>query len=198
MFKRIFALLCALLLVTSLAAGAEPAILDFKAAQSGTDNWVETVLPDMMGKGGEWYVIALSQQGDRSPAGKCHDESVIRKVEAFNEAYRLVEKSAILNWFDVTAPEGFLSLNEKMGTVLQTQGGQQLFASMFSKMLGGGEGGGMKAMGFELNADMMSMMNGFTVLRLFTLMGGMTDVKLTKEQLLGINAQLNKIPKPQK
>ena len=131
-------------------------------------------------------------------AGECRDESVIRKVDTFNEAYRLVEKGAILNWFDVTAPEGFLSLNEKMGTVLQTQGGQQLFASMFGKFLGGGEGGGMKAMGFELNADMMSMMNGFTVLRLFTLMGGMMDVKLTKEQLLGINAQLNMIPKPQK
>ena len=68
---------------------------------------------------------------------------------------------------------------------------------MFGKMLGGnGQGGGMNAMGFELNADMMSMMNGFTVLRLFTLMGGMMDVKFTKEQLLGINAQLNQIPKP--
>jgi hypothetical protein len=69
---------------------------------------------------------------------------------------------------------------------------------MFGKFMGGGQGGGMKAMGFELNADMMSMMNGFTVLRLFTLMGGMMDVKFTKEQLLGINAQLNMIPKPQK
>ena len=138
-------------------------------------------------------------------AGECRDESVIRKVDTFNEAYRLVEKGAILNWFDVTAPEGFLSLNEKMGTVLQTAGGQQLFASMFGKFLGGNgqdggspAGSGMKAMGFELNADMMSMMNGFTVLRLFTLMGGMMDVKFTKEQLLGINAQLNMIPKPQK
>ena len=128
-------------------------------------------------------------------AGECRDESVIRKVDTFNEAYRLVEKGAILNWFDVTAPEGFLSLNEKMGTVLKTPAGQQLFASMFGKMMGGGEGG-MKAMGFELNADMMSMMNGFTVLRLFTLMGGMADVKFTKEQLLAINDQLNLIPKP--
>lgn len=63
MFKRIFALLCALLLATPLAAGAESAILDFKAAQSGAANWVETALPDMMGKGGEWYALALSQQG---------------------------------------------------------------------------------------------------------------------------------------
>ena len=63
MLKRICALLCALLLAFSLAAGAEPSILDFKAAQSGADNWVESVLPDMMGRGGEWYAIGLSQAG---------------------------------------------------------------------------------------------------------------------------------------
>jgi len=129
-------------------------------------------------------------------AGECRDESTIRKVETFNESYRLVEKGAILNWFDVVEVEGHLSLNDKMGTVLQTPQGQQLFAAMFGKMTGGE--GKMEAMGFELNADMMSMMNGFTVLRLFTLMGGMMNVKMTKEQLLGINAQLNQIPKPQK
>jgi len=67
---------------------------------------------------------------------------------------------------------------------------------MFGKMMGGE--GKMKAAGFEVSADMMTMMNGFTVLRLFTLMGGMMDVKMTKEQLLAINAQLNQIPKPQK
>jgi len=42
----------------------------------------------------------------------------------------------------------------------------------------------------------MSMMGGFTALRLFTLMGGMMDVKFTKEQLLDINKKLNKIRKP--
>ena len=31
----------------------------------------------------------------------------IRKVKTFNEAYRLVDKGAVLNWFDVTEPEGF-------------------------------------------------------------------------------------------
>jgi hypothetical protein len=58
-----------------------------------------------------------------------------------------------------------------------------------------GEAPKMEAMGFEINADMMAMMGGFTVLRLFTLMGGMMDVKFTKEQLLDLNAQLNKIKK---
>ncbi|MBQ7138606.1 MAG: DUF4430 domain-containing protein [Clostridia bacterium] len=63
MCKRIVSLLCALLLAFSLVAGAEPSILDFKQAQSGAGNWVENRLPDTMGKGGEWYAIALAQQG---------------------------------------------------------------------------------------------------------------------------------------
>lgn len=63
MLKRVFALLCVLLLALPLAAGAERSILDFKATQSGTDDWAEDGLPDMMGKGGEWYAIALAQAG---------------------------------------------------------------------------------------------------------------------------------------
>ena len=136
-------------------------------------------------------------------AGECRDESVIRKVAEFNQAYRLVEKGAILNWFDIETREGYLSLNDKMGDVISTVQGKLLFMGMFAKMMGGkgkdkdGEPK-MEAMGFEINADMMSMMNGFTVLRLFTLMGGMMDVKFTKEQLLDLNAQLNKIKAPKK
>ena len=134
-------------------------------------------------------------------AGECRDESVINKVETFNESYRLVEKGAILNWFDIEAPEGYFSLNDKMGDIIATMRGKMLFMGLMGKMMGGGkkkdgeEGGTIKAAGFEVNADMMSMMNGFTALRLFTLMGGMMDVKFTKEELLEINAKLNKIKK---
>jgi len=136
-------------------------------------------------------------------SGRLKDESVINKVAEPNPAYRLVEKGAILNWFDIEAPEGYFSLNDKMGDVIATVQGKMLFMGMFAKMMGGkkskdGEAPKMEAMGFEINADMMSMMNGFTVLRLFTLMGGMMDVKFTKEQLLDINAKLNKIEKPAK
>ena len=125
----------------------------------------------------------------KAVAGECTDESFIRKVEVFNEAYRLKEEGAILNWFDIDAPEGYLSLNDKMSDVLMTEAGQALFAGMMGQMQG------KEAMGFELNEGMMAMMGGFTVLRLFTLMGGMMDMKFTKEQLLGINAQLNQIKK---
>ena len=57
-------------------------------------------------------------------------------------------------------------------------------------------GGGKKEFaGFSLNKGMMRMMGGFTVLRLSGMLG-MAGIKLTKEQLLAINEQLNQIQKP--
>ena len=131
-------------------------------------------------------------------AGEYKDESVIRKVETFNEDYRLKEKGAILNWFDIEAPEGYLSLNDKMSDVISTVRGKMIFMGLVGKLMGGGKDGKIKAGGFEVGPEMMSMMGGFTVLRLFTLMGGMMDVKFTKEELLDLNAKLNKIKKPNK
>ncbi len=136
-------------------------------------------------------------------AGECKDESEIRKVETFNEEYRLKEQGAILNWFDINEKEGYLSLNDKMSDVISTFRGKLLFMKLMGKMMGGNDKGkkGKKkpeAMGFEINSDMMAMMGGFTVLRLFTLMGGMMDVKFTKEDLLALNAKLNKIKRPKK
>ena len=129
-------------------------------------------------------------------AGECRDESVIRKVDTFNEAYRLKEEGAILNWFDIETREGYLCLNDKMSEVLKTFRGKLLFAKIAKKMLGGGKKGGkVKAAGFEVGPEMMSMMGGFTVLRLFTMMGGMANVKFTKEELLAMNKKLNRIKK---
>lgn len=129
-------------------------------------------------------------------AGQQCDESLIRKVEVFNEDYRLKEKGAILNWFDITAPEGYFSLNDKLSDIMGTLKGKLLFASLAGKLMKS-MGGGKKAAGFEMNEGMMQMMGGFTVLRLTNLMGT-AGVKLTKEELLDINAQLNKIKKKAK
>ena len=131
-------------------------------------------------------------------AGELKDTSKIVKVAEFDESYRLVEKGAILNWFDITAPEGRLSLNDKMGAVISTFRGKLLFAKLMKKMLGGKKGGPKKAAGFDVTPEMMSMMNGFTVLRLLTMMGGFMDAKFTKEDLLALNAKLNKIKKKEK
>ncbi len=129
-------------------------------------------------------------------AGDCKDESVIRKVETFNEEYRLKEKGAILNWFDIEAPEGYFSLNDKVSDIMATMKGKMLFATMATKLMGA-LSGGKKAAGFDVTPDMMKMMGGFTLLRLTGLMGT-AGVKLTKEDLLDLNAKLNKIKKPNK
>ncbi len=125
----------------------------------------------------------------KAVAGECTDECLIRKVEVFNEDYRLKEEGAILNWFDIDAPEGYFSLNDKMSDIIMNPAGQALFGKLMGGMAG------KKAMGFEINESMMAMMGGFTMLRLITLAGGMMDMKFTKEQLLDLNAQLNQIKK---
>ncbi len=134
-------------------------------------------------------------------AGDCKDESFIRKIDTFNEKYRLVEKGAILNWFDIETRDGYLSLNDKMSDVISTVQGKLIFMGLVGKFMGGSKDnkdGKIKAGGFEVGPEMMSMMGGFTVLRLFTLIGGMMDIKFTKEELLDLNKKLNKIKAPKK
>ena len=61
------------------------------------------------------------------------------------------------------------------------------------KGLRGGKGTG----GFDVDKKaMMQMMGGFTIVRLSGMMG-MMGINPTKEQLLGLNAMLNKIKKPE-
>ena len=125
-------------------------------------------------------------------AGELKDTSVIRKVETPNESYRLREKSAILNWFDITEPEGYLSLNSKMSDIMATMRGKLLLGGMFLKIKGALGGNENRAMGFEMTDGLMQMMGGFTLLRLTGMMG-MMNVNFTKEELLDLNEKLNKI-----
>ena len=133
-------------------------------------------------------------------AGECRDESFIRKVDTFNEDYRLVEAGAVLNWFDIDEKEGRLSLNSKMSEVISTFRGKLLFMRLIAKIMGGKKKGGkkQKVAGFEVTPEMMSMMGGFTVLRLLSMMGGFMDANFTKEELLALNKKLNKIKCPKK
>ena len=126
-------------------------------------------------------------------AGEYGDESQIRKVDVFNEDYRLKEKGAVLNWFDVTEVDGYLSLNSKMSELLMVPAGQALFGQIMGPIAeaakqSAGEGG------FEMNEGMMQMMGGFTILRLIGMLG-MTGLKMNKEELLDLNAKLNQIKK---
>ena len=145
----------------------------------------------------------------KAVAGECTDESNIRKVDTFNEEYRLKEQGAVLNWFDISEKEGYFSLNDKMSDIMSTLAGKAWTASMFmtikKKMDAGkknkAEGEEKKSGGFDFDiknaGGMLDMLGGFTVLRLTSMMG-MMNVEFTKEELLKFNDQLNKIKKPKK
>ena len=114
------------------------------------------------------------------------DTAVIRKVDKFNEAYLMREKGAILNWYDITEKEGRLSLKSKISEILATEKGKQLFTKYFAK-LSRSDGDGL-----EMNEAIMSMMGGFTLLRL-TSMSGAMGLTFSKEELLRMNSELNEI-----
>ena len=136
-------------------------------------------------------------------AGKLTDSGKIRKVDVFNEEYRLKEQGAILNWFDINAPEGRYSLNDKLGDIMKSFRGKLWFVKMGlklkKKMNAGKKDGEKKSGGFDVDLKsgdgLMQMMGGFTVLRLTSMMG-MMNVNFTKEELLKLNKQLNRIRKP--
>ena len=138
-------------------------------------------------------------------AGDLTDEGTIRKVDEMNMDYVLVEKGAILNWFDVNAPEGRFSLNDKIADIMSTFRGKLWFLGVglqIKKQMDANKKkskDGKKSGGFDidLKADggIMQMMGSFTVLRL-TSMIGMANVSFTKEDLLKMNKKLNRIRKP--
>ena len=136
-------------------------------------------------------------------AGDLSDEGKIRKVDEMNMDYVLVEKGAVLNWFDIDAPEGRFSLNDKLGDIMKSVRGKLWFVrlglKLKKKMDAGKKNKDKKSGGFDVDLSsgggLMEMMGGFTVLRLTSMMG-MMNISFTKEELLKMNKQLNRIRKP--
>ncbi|MBE6555897.1 MAG: glycoside hydrolase family 2 protein [Ruminococcaceae bacterium] len=126
-------------------------------------------------------------------AGELRDVGRLRRVEQFNERYRLREQGAVLNWFDVTEREGYFSLNDPIGEIMRTPKGAALMETFLRTLLppqGEGQSGG-----FEMNEGMQQMMQGFTPLRLARTVGAMGRTP-TKEELLSLGELLNSIKKP--
>ena len=128
-------------------------------------------------------------------AGECKDESYIRKVEKFNEAYRLKEEGAVLNWFDIKEPEGFFSLNDLVGDVIASEEGKTKFLNIIYDILNRRTSEEEKEDEFILNDSMLKMLSSFTVLRMLGMMGTAGLDPMTKEEMLEINAVLNTIHK---
>ena len=136
-------------------------------------------------------------------AGDCTDESVIRKVDTFNEDYRLKDEGDVINWFEIATPAGYYSINDTLGDIMSTFRGK-LFLLQMVLSLSGKQKAASKAeekekksagSGMKINSTIIDMAKGFTVKRIFSMVSMMGIDPMSKEEMLAINAKLNKIKK---
>ena len=135
-------------------------------------------------------------------AGELSDTATINKVDTPNEAYIMKEENQVINWFEINTPVGYYSIKDTIGDIMSTVKGKiamvkllMLFKNVMSQ---GSKDGKPEVMGFsfgKINKSMIQslygMVKGFTIKRTFS----MTGNKFSKEQILEVNAMLNKIKK---
>lgn len=157
-----------------------------------------------------FFTFEVKNEGETvltAKAGDLTDESKIRKVDSFNEDYRMKEEGAVINWFEINTPVGYYSVNDTIGDIMQSFRGKLAMlkiGAMLLKVLKGDsqpsdepkkkKSKGASVMGFKPSKEMLQLGYGFTVKRVISMLGG----KFTKEQILKINAILNKVKKPKK
>lgn len=154
-----------------------------------------------------FFTFKIKNEGEShitAKAGELEDTALIKKTDTFNESYRMKEEGAVINWFEIDTPTGYFSINDTLGDILKTFKGKLFLVSMLLKLKKALTGdkkkdsekgekaeGGMSIAGFSVNKTMLDLAKGFTVKRIFMMLGG----KFTKEQILEINRKLNKIKK---
>lgn len=157
-----------------------------------------------------FFTFEVKNEGETvltAKAGDLTDESKIRKVDSFNEDYRMKEEGAVINWFEINTPVGYYSVNDTIGDIMGPFRGKLAMlkiGAMLLKVLKGDsqpsdepkkkKSKGASVMGFKPSKEMLQLGYGFTVKRVISMLGG----KFTKEQILKINAILNKVKKPKK
>lgn len=156
-----------------------------------------------------FFYFEVKNEGETvitAKAGELSDESSIRKVDTFNEAYRMKEEGAVINWFEISTPTGYYSVNDTIGDIMSTARGKLALLRVGKIMFGALKSDKPKTdepkkkkkkrsfsvAGFSFNKDMLKIAYGFTLKRGLSMMGG----RFTKEQILHINAILNKVKKP--
>lgn len=157
-----------------------------------------------------FFTFEVKNEGETiitAKAGDLTDESKIRKVDSFNEDYRMKEEGAVINWFEINTPVGYYSVNDTIGDIMGSFRGKLAMLKIGAMLLKALKGDsqpsdepkkkkskGASVMGFKPSKEMLQLGYGFTVKRVISMLGG----KFTKEQILKINAILNKVKKPKK
>lgn len=138
----------------------------------------------------------------KAVAGDLEDTATINKVDAPNDSYIMKEEGQVINWFEITTPDGRLSINNTFGDIMSTFKGKIVmlkFILMLKNSMGGNKDesgedkkGGVIS-GFKVTPAMLKniygMAKGFTVKRAISMLGG----AFSKKQILELNAKLNKI-----
>ena len=111
--------------------------------------------------------------------------------------YRLKEKGAILNWFDITEKDGYCSLNTKISEIMRSTKGRLVLMFFIMRKLKTMKKKSVKnssdsASSMLKNKDTMKMIGSFTILRISS-MAGTVGMTFTKEELLALNKKLNKV-----
>ena len=157
-----------------------------------------------------FFTFEVKNEGETiltAKAGNLTDESKIRKIDSFNEDYRMKEEGAVINWFEINTPVGYYSVNDTIGDIMESFRGKLAMLKIGAMLLKALKGDsqpsdepkkkkskGASVMGFKPSKEMLQLGYGFTVKRVISMLGG----KFTKEQILKINAILNKVKKPKK
>ena len=156
-----------------------------------------------------FFYFNVKNEGEtalKAVAGALSDESTIRKVDTPNEAYILKDEGDVINWFEINTPDGYFSINDEIGEIWATAKGKMVLLSvvlglvkkMKSKKKDSGKGGDI--MGFSLDGvkvkpnmlkGLFNMVSGFSIKRAASMAKGI----FSKEDLLEINAKLNKVKK---
>ena len=154
-----------------------------------------------------FFYFTVKNEGETTltaKAGELTDTATIRRVDTPNEDYILKEEGAVINWFEIDTPAGYLSINDSIGDIWATAKGKIVLLGVVKglikkmkskdgekKEVAGFDASGMKVSRGMINKTTIGMLMGFSIKRVCMMAKGI----FTKEELLSINAKLNKIKK---
>ena len=121
----------------------------------------------------------------------CADQAVIRRVYKEDPSYVMKDPGIVLNWFDITSPEGRYSLNDIVKDLLKSKEAADIAGAVL--------GEAFPNPAAEKKPKLYNLFLTLTVLRLANAVAsggfGLDPKPLGKEDLIALNEKLNKIPK---
>lgn len=129
----------------------------------------------------------------------------LNRVETPNPSYSMPEEEgtagadSVANWFDegygqkeLTFNEGYFSIKDRFGEVMESPQGEALINTMMQAMAGAMSGGDKKTGGIKINKGMLKMVSRMT----FEDLTKMAGKRMPTGTLAAINEQLQQIKKP--